>query len=107
MKITSVSVRRLKTLSGYLNVAVEATSQVADWADPAAVREEVDLWVQAQLAEKDVTQIAAEKQELEWSVKSLQREKDRLSVEVDKLRTEISRKPPELREQLELEEKPF
>ena len=103
MKITSVSVRRLKTTHGYNNVAIEATSQVQDWEDPAGVREEVDLWVQAELEGKTPAQIQSECHELEWQVKSLQREHERLTRENERIKAEISRQPAETRPPLELE----
>lgn len=92
MKITQVTVRRLRTIPGqYNNVSVEATALVQDSETPEAVRHILDIWVQGQLEGKTVEQLEETARTLEWKTDALKREHTRLSAEIEEMRIERSR----------------
>lgn len=63
MNITSVTVRRLKTLQGYNNIAIEASATVQPGEVPSAVLDALDFWVQDQIEDsKGVSELRAEHQ---------------------------------------------
>lgn len=92
MKITSVTVRRLKTLGSYNNVAVEASATVEDGDNPEGIRAELDLWVQGQISDaKSVDDMRIERNELQWSIGNLRSSKASLEAERESLRRDVER----------------
>jgi len=111
MKITSVTVRRLKTGPGYNNVAHEVTATVEDGEDPAAVREALDIQVQAWNEEKTVLHLEQQKADALWNIKGLKSEEVALRMQIESIRKKADelRKTPmeQLIANQNDEEKPF
>jgi hypothetical protein len=91
MNITHVRVRKLISEPGFSNRAVEVEAAVSDGEDPSAVRRELDLWCDAELAGKTLASLRAELDELMWTIDRQRRLKTSLEVEVEQVRKEIAR----------------
>jgi predicted nuclease with TOPRIM domain len=86
MRITTVSVRRLKSLQLYSNIQIGAEAEIQDGDDPDKVRIELDLWVQFQLdGAKSVDELQSSISDLKWYVERLTDERDRLKEEITML----------------------
>lgn len=85
-KITSITVRRLRTTGNFNNVAHEATAVVPDGADPEQVRNELDLQVQAWNDQKPIEALREQAEELRWEVQRLRWSKANIEAELESLK---------------------
>lgn len=92
MKITAVTVRRLKTLGNYNNIAIEATAVVEEGQDPAAVRAELDRWVEGQVeAGKSVADMTDQAMKLQDQIEQMKSSKEFIRADIQKLRDQRDR----------------
>lgn len=91
MQITHVRVRKLTSGPGFAHRAVEVEAVLGEDENPSAVRRELELWCEAELAGKTIHDLHEELAELKWTIDKLRRSKTSLEVEVDSLRSEIAR----------------
>lgn len=91
MRITHVRVRKLVSGPGFSNRAIEVEAAVDEGENPTAVRQELDLWCEAQLEGKSVEGLRSERSELEWSINQLSRRHVALQIEGDTLKADIAR----------------
>lgn len=84
MKITSVGVRKLVTMEGYNNHAVEAQALVEEGEDPAAVLENLTVWVDDKIKyERDRRRLAERGSYLVERVATLERQEANLKKRIE------------------------
>lgn len=91
LKITSVTVRKLRTKAAYSNIAIEATAEVSKGEDPKIVRENLDIWVEAQITGKSVDEILEQLENHLEEVPYLQEQKKNLQKEIGELQERAAR----------------
>lgn len=91
MKITHVRVRKLTSGPGFAHRAVEVEAAIGKDENPSAVRRELELWCEAELAGKAIHDLHEELAELKWTIDKLRASKTVLEVEAEGLRSEIAR----------------
>lgn len=91
MKITYVRVGKLVSGPGFSNRSIEVEASVDEGESAISVRQELELWCEAQLQGKTIDSLRSEKADLEWCVAQLGRQKTALQVDCEGLKAETNR----------------